>query len=65
MSLYCVCNKMELTLAIVLVGFVGAFQVTSNKELIKKAFDCIKNTIPNNDWMTGDVFNYDYIVKKV
>ena len=62
MSLCCVSYKMELTLIIVLVGLVGAGQGTSAKELIQKAFDCIKDTIPFDDWMSGDDFNYDYIV---
>ena len=62
MSICCVSNKMELTLIIVLVGLVGAGQGTPAKELIQKAYDCIKNTIPFDDWMSGDDFNYNYIV---
>ena len=58
----CVSNKMELTLIIVLAGLIGAGQGTSTKELIKKAFDCINNTIPFTDWMSGDDFHYDYSV---
>ena len=50
----CVSNKMELTLIIVLVGFVGNGQGTSTKELIKKASDCINDIIPFIDWLSGN-----------
>ena len=47
---------------IMLVGLVGAGQGTSVEELIKKASDCIMDTIPFNDWMSGNGFVYDYSV---
>ena len=58
----CVSKKMELTLVIVLVGLVGAGQGTSTKELIKKASDCIMDTIPFTDWASGNDYGYDYLV---
>ena len=45
-----------------LVGFVETGQGTSTKELIKKASYCIMDTIPFNDWMSGNDFLYDYLV---
>ena len=62
MSLCCVSNKMEFSLIIVLVGLVGPGQGTLPKELFKKAYECIKNTAPNTDWLSDSVFIYDYIV---
>ena len=62
MSICCVSNKMELTLIIVLVGLVGAGQGTSTKELLREASDCIMNTIPFTDWMSGNDYIYDYMV---
>ena len=53
---------MEITLIIVLVGLVGAGEETSSKELLMKAFDCIKDTIPFTDWASANDFTYDYIV---
>ena len=61
MSLCCVSNKMKLTI-IVLVGLIGAGQGTPVIELLKKAFDCIVDTIPYTDWMNGNDFHYDYMV---
>ena len=61
MSLCCVSNKMELTLIIVLVGLVGAGQGTPDEELIKKASDCIINTIPLLDWWSGNYYSYDFM----
>ena len=58
----CACNKMELTIIIVLVELAAAVQGRPSKELLKKASDCIKNIIPNTDWMSGDVFHYEYMV---
>ena len=57
-----VSNKMELTLIIVLVGLVQAGQGTSTKELIKKASDCIKSTIPSTDMTSENDYVYDYMV---
>ena len=63
MSLCCVSDKMELTLMIVvLIGLVGAGEGTPAEKLLKKAYDCIVNTVPFIDWDSGNDFHYDYIV---
>ena len=62
MSLCYVSNNMELTLVILLVGLVQAGQGTSTKELIQKASDCIKSTIPLTDLRSGNDYIYDYLV---
>ena len=31
-------------------------------KLLKKAYSCIKNTIPHEDWMSGNDYHYDYMV---
>ena len=62
LNLLCVRNKMELTLIIVFVGLIGAGQGTPTKELIKKASDCITNTIPFTDFVSGNDYLYDYMV---
>ena len=53
---------MMITLIIVLVGLVGAGQGTSTKQLLREASDCIHDTIPFTDWMSGNDYFYDYIV---
>ena len=62
MNACCVNIKMVITLVIVLVGLVETGQGTFTKELIKKAYDCINDTIPFLDWMSGNDFQYDYLV---
>ena len=53
---------MEVKLFIMLVGLVAAGQGRPFEELLKKAFDCIKDIIPINDFLSASVFFYDYMV---
>ena len=46
-----------------MLGVTAAVQRSyQDLKLIKKATDCIINTIPYEDWMSGNDFFYDYIV---
>ena len=58
--------KMEVKLIVtisVVLGVTAAVQGSyKDLKLIKKAYSCIKNTIPREDWMSGNDFHYDYQV---
>ena len=58
--------KMEVKLIIIItvvLGVTAAVQGSYKElELIKKAYSCIRNIIPHEDWGSGDDFLYDYIV---
>ena len=58
--------KMEVKLIIIITVVLGVTAAVqgSYKELkmIKKAYSCIRNIIPHEDWMSGNDFLYDYIV---
>ena len=45
------------------LGVTAAVQGSYKElELIKKAYSCIKNIIPHEDWWSGNEYFYDYIV---
>ena len=47
----------------VVLGVTAAVQGSyRDLKLIKKAYSCIKNTIPHEDWWSGNDFLYDYLV---
>ena len=47
----------------VVLGVTAAVQGSyKDLKLIQKAYSCIKNIIPHEDWMSGNDFCYDYIV---
>ena len=58
--------KMEVKLIIIITAVLGvtAAEQGSYKDLklIKKAYSCIKNIVPHEDWMSGNDYFYDYIV---
>ena len=46
-----------------MVGATAAVQGSyKDIKLIKKAYSCIRNIIPHEDWMSGNYFFYDYLV---
>ena len=58
--------KMEVKLIIIITVVLGVTAAVQGPyrdlKLIKKAYSCIKNTIPHEDWMSGNDFLYDYMV---
>ena len=58
--------KMEVKLIIIITVVLGVTAAVQGPyrdlKLIKKAASCIKNTIPYEDWWSGNDFHYDYIV---
>ena len=55
--------KMEVKLIIVITVVLGVTAaVQGDLKLLKKAYICIHNTIPHEDWMSGNDFHYDYRV---
>ena len=58
--------KMEVKLVIIITVVLGVTAVVQGSyrdlKLLKKASSCIKNVIPQKDWMSGNDFFYDYIV---
>ena len=58
--------KMEVKLIIIITVVLGVTAAVQGPyrdlKLIKKAYSCIKNTIPHEDWTSGNDFHYDYKV---
>ena len=58
--------KMEVKLTIIITVVLGVTAAVRGSyrdlKLIKKAYSCIKNIIPHEDWRSGNDFFYDYIV---
>ena len=54
--------KLIITISVVL-GVSAAVQGSYKEiKLLKKAYSCIKNTIPQEDWWSGNDYLYDYMV---
>ena len=57
---------MEVKLIIIITVVLGVTAAVQGSykdlKLIKKAYSCIRNIIPHEDWMSGNEFFYDYMV---
>ena len=58
--------KMKVKLIIIMAVVLGVTAAVQGSykdlKLIKKAYSCIKNIIPHEDWMSGNDYRYDYLV---